>query len=309
MSERGFVAMARGVLDHPIVGARKPYDPCIAWLWLVCEAAWKPRTYRAGVAVVQLKRGQLAHSTRFMAKAWGWSEPRVRRFLRRLKTGAGTGAMIDAATDAGITVISICNYDRHQRGGGESDAVIDALTDAATDAGATQQRRRKEESNHLTIDDAEDGSRIPKWKSTDEYKLAKQIAGIAGQSDEFEFSGWNGATQRVQTWLNKEGWAPELILASVREQAAKKRDGPVRSIKYFEQGIATAIARQNSPVPTIEFTTSRYTEPSNGNRGNILPAADRIIESVRAFDKPAPTGLCGDQGTSPIRLLSQGGRQ
>ena len=51
--------------------------------------------------------------------------------------------MIDAATDAGITVISICNYDRHQRGGGESDAVIDALTDAATDAGATQQRRRK----------------------------------------------------------------------------------------------------------------------------------------------------------------------
>ena len=55
--------------------------------------------------------------------------------------------MIDAATDAGITCHKfICNYDRHQRGGGESDAVIDALTDAATDAGATQQRRRKEES-------------------------------------------------------------------------------------------------------------------------------------------------------------------
>ena len=135
--------------------------------------------------------------------------------------------------------------------------------------------------------------------------MPKQIAGIAGQSDEFEFSGWNGATSGFKPG-EQEGWAPELILASVREQAAKKRDGPVRSIKYFEQGIATAIARQNSPVPTIEFTTSRYTEPSNGNRGNILPAADRIIESVRAFDKPAPTGLCGDQGTSPIWRYRKG---
>lgn len=45
-----------------------------------------------------------------MAKAFGWSEPRVRRFLNRLKADA----MIDAASDAGQTVITICHYDKYQ---------------------------------------------------------------------------------------------------------------------------------------------------------------------------------------------------
>lgn len=152
MSERGFIALARGVLDHPIVGARKPYSRHDAWEWLLFEAAFKPRRYAAGSIVVTLDRGQLAHSTRYMADAWGWSEAAVRRFLTRLKTGAGTGAMIDAQTDAGITVITICNYERYQSWEDQTDAATDARTDAPTDAEATQQRRRKEQLNNETID-------------------------------------------------------------------------------------------------------------------------------------------------------------
>ena len=143
---RRYCCFVPDMLDHAVVGGRKPYDPYIAFQWLVFEAAWKARTYRAGAAVVQLQRGQLAHSTRYMAKAWGWSEAGVRRFLTRLKTGAGTGAMIDAATDAGVTVISVRNYDRYQLGRADGDAAADAASDALSDAEATQQRRRKEES-------------------------------------------------------------------------------------------------------------------------------------------------------------------
>jgi hypothetical protein len=43
MSERGFIAVARGVLDHPVVGARRPFSDFEAWLWLLFEAAWKPQ--------------------------------------------------------------------------------------------------------------------------------------------------------------------------------------------------------------------------------------------------------------------------
>jgi hypothetical protein len=42
-----------------------------SWLWLVAEAAWKPRVRFIGRL---LERGQLAHSTRFMAKAWCWPD-------------------------------------------------------------------------------------------------------------------------------------------------------------------------------------------------------------------------------------------
>jgi hypothetical protein len=142
MSEQGFIALSRGLPDHPIVGFRGKYKESEAWQWLLFEAAYTDRLYRAGSIVVQLKRGQVAHSTRFMAKAWGWSEAKVRRFLTCLKKGA----MIDAAADAGVTVISICNYDKYQSAGGN----YDAASDAATDAEATQQRRRKEQGNKVT---------------------------------------------------------------------------------------------------------------------------------------------------------------
>jgi hypothetical protein len=79
--------------------------------------------------VLELKRGQVAASLRFMADKWQWREPRVRRFLKRLKTDA----MIDAATDAGITVITICNYDKYQK--------VSLPRDAQIDAAATQRRK------------------------------------------------------------------------------------------------------------------------------------------------------------------------
>jgi len=35
MTERGFISLARGVLDHPIVGAGQKYSALEAWLWLL----------------------------------------------------------------------------------------------------------------------------------------------------------------------------------------------------------------------------------------------------------------------------------
>ena len=150
MTERGYIALARGTLDHPIVGCGpgRRYSPAEAWQWLLFEAAWKPRRYSAGGIVIELKRGQLAHSTRYMAQAWRWSETHVRRFLERLETGAGTGAMIGADTGAGITVITICNYERYQSPQVENGADSGAPDGAGRGAKVAHDRRRKEEGNN-----------------------------------------------------------------------------------------------------------------------------------------------------------------
>lgn len=100
-----------------------------AFLWLVAEASWKPREKRIGSKVIQLDRGQLAASTRFLAEAFGWSEARVRRYLDMLKNRR----IADAASDAGVTVITIRNYDKYQSGAPRSDAPRDEKP--------TQQRR------------------------------------------------------------------------------------------------------------------------------------------------------------------------
>ena len=110
----GWICLARGILDHPTVGAGKHYSELEAWLWLMFEAAWKPRRVRLtngrAVEILELKRGQVAHSLRYMATAWGWSVKRVCTFLYRLEMDR----QIDTQTGHLQTVISLCNYERYQ---------------------------------------------------------------------------------------------------------------------------------------------------------------------------------------------------
>jgi hypothetical protein len=138
MNGRGSFAVNRGVFDHPIF-APEPYTEREAWIWLCGEAAWKQKRVRVGRATVNLERGQVAHATRFLAAKWRWSESRVRRFLKRLKSDA----MVTLQTTREATQITICNYEKHafrRRTG-------DALDDAPTDALATHWRRKEEEGN------------------------------------------------------------------------------------------------------------------------------------------------------------------
>ncbi|MGC2077132.1 MAG: hypothetical protein WA728_14080 [Xanthobacteraceae bacterium] len=103
-----------------------------------------------------------------MATAWGWkSESSVRRFLDRLKTGA----MISAESGAGITVITICNYEFYQGVVNQSGA----LYDAPNGAGAAQERRRKEQSNKV-IEDAPNGA-ISDFGEKALFERGKEVAG------------------------------------------------------------------------------------------------------------------------------------
>lgn len=101
------------MLEHPIFEGDE-YCPRSAWLWLIANAAWKPRKFRpSGVnAMVELKRGEVLVGRDYLAKTWGWSEKKVRNFLALLqsenmiKMGQSKGRYANIAT--------ICNYDKYQ---------------------------------------------------------------------------------------------------------------------------------------------------------------------------------------------------
>ena len=82
----------KGILDHPITGARKPFSDFEARIWLLLEARWAigrillVNGRRANI--VNLDRDQVSHSLRYVATAWGWSVNRALRFLRRLEMDA-----------------------------------------------------------------------------------------------------------------------------------------------------------------------------------------------------------------------------
>ena len=124
----GTVNIARSLFDHAVF-ADEPKTEREAWIWLIMEASWKPRTRRVGAVVVETQRGQLAASVRFLASAWKWTAPKVQRYLKRLEKME----MIRTQADTGVTVISICNYDQYQPGA------------QASDTAAIQQRYKREE--------------------------------------------------------------------------------------------------------------------------------------------------------------------
>lgn len=127
----GYYLMHRGWLDHPIFGGsrREPYCRRSAWVWLIDHAAFEPTMTTIAGKPVELQRGQLSYSYRYLAEAWGWSEAKVRRYC----VAVASVKMISCVTDAGQAVITICNYDKYQ--------VVERVGDAGKGASVTQHRR------------------------------------------------------------------------------------------------------------------------------------------------------------------------
>jgi len=125
MPSGGYFIIYREIFSHPIF-APEPFTEREAWVWMICTAAWQPCAIRVGSSVVNIKRGELVHSTRFLARKWRWSESRVRRFLKRLQGDA----MIDAILTRQTTHLTICNYDKYQNMRRSDRRNFDAASDA-----------------------------------------------------------------------------------------------------------------------------------------------------------------------------------
>lgn len=109
----GYYLMHRGWMDNPAFNKathREPFCQRAAWAWLIENAQFEPAQVKVGGKVVELQRGQLAHSLRFLGEAWGWQHDRVRRFVAVLSQLS----MIATDTATGRLIISICNYDKYQ---------------------------------------------------------------------------------------------------------------------------------------------------------------------------------------------------
>lgn len=120
----GYYLMHRGWMDNPMF-ADEPLTEREAFEWLVSEAAFTDgRIVSINRQPIMLKRGQLSHSVRFMAEAWGWKQGKVQRYIEHLKKWNA----IDTQTDTGQLVITICNYAQYQDNDTQTDTPSDKKT-------------------------------------------------------------------------------------------------------------------------------------------------------------------------------------
>lgn len=119
----------------------------MAFAWLIVKAAWRPVTVRYKGHRIELKRAQVAISQRDMAHALDRDKAWVERLWKRLKSEA----MIETSVEAGVAVITICNYDEYQRIAPKREAPAEARGETVDEAvvrqsqGTEQEEEEKEE--------------------------------------------------------------------------------------------------------------------------------------------------------------------
>lgn len=192
----GTFSVSRRIWEHEEF-APSPFSEREAFLWIISEAAWKPRNKRVGRVVLSLGRGQLAHSTRFLADAWGWSHSKVRRFLDRLESRH----MIERTTDTGVSVIFVTNYDAYQ------------LSPKSTDTAAAQEPTRQRHSSGTNKKKGNKGNKDNTSSSDDGFEdfwaaVPRKV-------------GKGGARRAYRVALNKT--SPQILMEGIKDYAESVR--------------------------------------------------------------------------------------
>jgi ribosomal protein L12E/L44/L45/RPP1/RPP2 len=108
---------------------------------MVMRAAWKPCRVRYKGHGITLQRGQLAVSQRDMARDLDRDKAWIERLWKRLKGEA----MIMVGVEAGVAVITICNYANFQASEQRREAADEARQEAdARQTQGTEQEREEE---------------------------------------------------------------------------------------------------------------------------------------------------------------------
>lgn len=136
-----FIIVPRSIFEADKFG-RETYSKREAFLDLVQMAAYDDtEVFINGYRYVKA-RGQVVVSKSFLAKKWGWSVDKVRRYMSYLERNGWCECLCDHQCNQPITLISITSYDSYQ--GGATTPTTTPATTSATTSGSTGDTQLKE---------------------------------------------------------------------------------------------------------------------------------------------------------------------
>lgn len=135
----GFFLVTRGITSHPLF--RGNPDRLAVWMWLLDNVAYKDTTQDVKGKTVHVPRGAVCASERHIAKECGVGYQVVRTAMKRFKSEH----MVNAQVTQGKNIISLCNYEKHQRSESEANAPPNAtLTQPQRNPNAQKKQGNKE---------------------------------------------------------------------------------------------------------------------------------------------------------------------
>ena len=134
----GYILLHKRIMDLECwVWNDKPFSRGQAWIYLLLNANFKDETKNIKGQVVTIKRGQVLRAEDTLAKDWGWSRGKVRRFLKSIEKD---GMCSINGTSYG-TVISIENFEQYQNARPSNDTT-DGTSDGTTDGTGEKEVKR-----------------------------------------------------------------------------------------------------------------------------------------------------------------------
>lgn len=131
MDKNGFVSIHRKIQDNWLWN-EKPFSKGQAWIDLILLARWKDGKQLHRGKLLERKRGQVCCSMSWLAKRWGWSRDKVRRFMHMLET-QGMVTLDATRHDTSITIENYSVYQTSPTTDNTTDNTTDKATDKSTD--------------------------------------------------------------------------------------------------------------------------------------------------------------------------------
>lgn len=141
---KGWITVERKIQEHWLWSKEKPFDIRSAWIDLLLLANHKDNKFPLGIEMVMVQRGCFITSERKLSDRWGWSNTRVRNFLKLLESDG----MIIKKTDSKKSTITIVNYCFYQNF--ESTETAEEQQDNSAEALQEHQKKSAEASQEHT---------------------------------------------------------------------------------------------------------------------------------------------------------------
>ncbi len=110
MNDCGFIPLRRSFFSHPLWEERRAYSRAEAWLDMIATAAFQETKKLVAGALIEVPRGGIVASERFLSDRWMWSRTKVRAFLDLLRTEEMVTTSGEKTT--GCTIVLLCNYEQ-----------------------------------------------------------------------------------------------------------------------------------------------------------------------------------------------------
>lgn len=138
MNQTGYIMLSRRILDDDWWEPTRPRTVLEAWIDLIFLARWAAGSVFSNGHEVDVGRGELLASERFLAERWLWSRNKVRHFLSMAQR---RDRLVTVKETSVGTVYRIVNYDRYQ---------ATPTTERTSKKPAEDQRRTKENTGNTS---------------------------------------------------------------------------------------------------------------------------------------------------------------